>query len=295
MATRKKTSTSPASEQAQAPTLDFKIGLHLLSLALEEGNRIWTNRSNEAVIKTWFTSTLETLVATFGTKSGHIKTWHGNSYAFLNSGSHESFERFTLRQKLPALEAIINAGHAEEQRRAVIAQMSAQADQPMATTFTSGSGDSNVDPNSIFVVHGHDHGAKEACARVLTSLGLNGIILHEQPNEGRHILQKFKDHSEKAGYAIVLLTSDDKGYSKEAGEAAISGRARQNVIYELGFFVGSLGMDRVCVIYQDGVEMPSDLVGLATVRYEGGVSKGWKYELARELKAAGFEIDMNKV
>ena len=69
-------------------------------------------------------------------------------------------------------------------------------------------------------------------------------------------------------------------------------RARQNVILELGYFTGKLGRNRICALHRGSVEIPTDYLGVVYVPLdEGG---GWQLQLARELKAACFEIDMNK-
>ena len=70
-------------------------------------------------------------------------------------------------------------------------------------------------------------------------------------------------------------------------------RARQNVIFELGYFIARLGRKRVAALKQDSVEVPSDFSGVVYLPYDS--NKAWKQALAKELKAAGFEIDWNKV
>ena len=96
----------------------------------------------------------------------------------------------------------------------------------------------------VFVVHGHDTGAREAVARFLERAGFEPIILHEQPNQGRTIIEKFEEHA-AVNFAVVLLTPDDVG-GPEGG--AMQPRARQNVVLELGFFIGKLGRGRVCAL-----------------------------------------------
>ena len=72
----------------------------------------------------------------------------------------------------------------------------------------------------------------------------------------------------------------------------MQGRARQNVVFELGFFIGALGRSRVAVLYEDGVELPSDMNGiLYTILDAQGA---WRIGLGRELRAAGFAVDLNR-
>lgn len=139
-------------------------------------------------------------------------------------------------------------------------------------------------------MHGRDDGAREGVARFLEKIGLEAIILREQPNRGRTIIEKFVDYAREVGFAVVLLTPDDLG-GAAATEAQLS-RARQNVIFELGYFVGSLGRGRACLLRKGEVEIPSDLYGVVYTAMDG--ADGWKIELARELKAAGVEFDIGK-
>jgi predicted nucleotide-binding protein len=147
------------------------------------------------------------------------------------------------------------------------------------------------DLSKVFVVHGHDEGAREGVARFLEKIGLMAIILAEQPNRGRTIIEKFVDHAGEVGFAVVLLTPDDLGGAP--GDMSQQSRARQNVIFELGYFVGSLGRGRACLLRKGEVEIPSDLYGVVYATMDS--ANGWKIELSRELKDAGFEFDPSKV
>lgn len=126
---------------------------------------------------------------------------------------------------------------------------------------------------------------------MLEKLNLNPIILHEQPNKGNTIIDKLHECS-KVNYAIVLLTADDVG-AKNGDHNDLKPRARQNVIFELGYFLGKLGRDKICAIYQDCVEIPSDYQGIIFIKLDD--DGNWKFEIARELKAAGFDVDMNRI
>lgn len=146
------------------------------------------------------------------------------------------------------------------------------------------------DFHRVFIVHGHDEGARETVARFVETVGLAPIILHEQANKGMTISEKLAAHA-NVGFAVVLLTPDDEGRKK--GAAKWEARPRQNVVLELGFFVGRLGRDRVCALLKGDLEIPSDYVGVAyTPLDEGG---GWRQKLAQELEAAGYVIDWNKI
>lgn len=141
----------------------------------------------------------------------------------------------------------------------------------------------------VFIVHGHDDGARESVARFLERIGLEAIILHEQANQGRTVIEKVVAHGD-VGFAVVLLTPDDEGCSRGGTPEP---RARQNVLLELGYFIGRLGRDKVCALKRGTLEIPSDFAGVVWETMDS--SGGWKQSLARELEAAGHEIDWNKV
>lgn len=141
----------------------------------------------------------------------------------------------------------------------------------------------------IFIVHGHDEAAKQQVARLLERLQLEPIILHEKPNKGRTIIEKIEQHADVA-FAVVLLTPDDIGGTAQQSQE-LKKRARQNVIFELGYFYAKLGRDKACALYKPGVELPSDMSGIL---YEKMDDAGrWELELAKEISAAGITVDLN--
>jgi len=143
----------------------------------------------------------------------------------------------------------------------------------------------------VFVVHGHDEEAKASVARFLERLNLEPVVLSERPNEGRTIIEKF-EYSAYVCYAVVLLSPDDIGSSRTEADAPRP-RARQNVILELGYFIGRLSRSRVCALHKGTLELPSDVHGVIYVPMDA--SGGWKISLAKEMKAAGISIDMNLI
>ncbi|WP_439606278.1 TIR domain-containing protein [Hydrogenophaga sp.] len=159
-----------------------------------------------------------------------------------------------------------------------------------AGTAAASNSKTELSSRRVFVVHGHDDGTKETVARFLGKLDLEPVILHEQPNRGRTVIEKFEDYSDVA-FAVVLFTPDDIGHAV-GKEADAKPRARQNVVLELGFFMAALGRANVCVLYKGGVEIPSDYSG---VLYEELDGKGtWRFRLAAEMKACGLDVDLNK-
>jgi predicted nucleotide-binding protein len=144
----------------------------------------------------------------------------------------------------------------------------------------------------IFVVHGHAKGILHETVRVLERVtGREVVVLHEQPNAGRTIIEKFEHHAVGASFAVVLLTGDDQGGAKSANTTAL--RGRQNVIFELGFFFGKLGRNRIAVLLELGVEKPSDIDGLVYIELDQHGT--WKQALARELDVAGIAVDRSRI
>lgn len=165
----------------------------------------------------------------------------------------------------------------------------AERDDPISLRIAD-RGAPTPDLTKVFIVHGHDSEAKSVIARFVEKLGIEAVILHEQPNKGRTIISKFREEAADTGFAVVLMTPDDLGKAKDAAE--LRPRARQNVVFELGFFIGALGPDRVVALVKGGIERPSDFDGVVYISLD---NSNWQMELARELKAAGYDVDLNKV
>jgi predicted nucleotide-binding protein len=150
---------------------------------------------------------------------------------------------------------------------------------------------------TIFIVHGRNDSAKLAVHGFLRDVTpLQAIILHEQANAGRTIIEKFEDHAKDAAFAVVIMTADDVGTLKTeevVERVPMKSRARQNVIFEFGFFVGAIGRNRVAILYEPEVERPSDIDGVAYIELDRGGA--WKIHLARELKAAQLQVNPDKL
>lgn len=153
--------------------------------------------------------------------------------------------------------------------------------------------DSAALSNKVFVVHGHDVTLKVDVERFIHEVGLEPVVLHRQADHGKTLIEKFEHYSD-VGYAFILLTPDDIAYPQSQQnlpeeKRAFELRARQNVIFEFGFFVGRLGRSRVCCLYKGGVILPSDLNGLVYKKIEGSLDEQ-AYSIIKELKAVGYGI-----
>ena len=156
---------------------------------------------------------------------------------------------------------------------------------------TVGEGAGPVDSKQVFVVHGRDHGTLAEGKQVLSQLGLEPVVLQDQPNQGRTIIEKFEDYAH-VGFAVVVCTPDDEG-KPVAEDTAPRPRVRQNVLLEWGYFLGELGRDRVCALIKGEVEVPSDYSGVLYVDMDA--AGAWKLRLASELNHAQYDIDANNL
>jgi len=147
-------------------------------------------------------------------------------------------------------------------------------------------------PNTVFLVHGHNEAKREMSARLLEKLGLTAIILNEQVSASDTIIEKLERYAD-VHFAVVLMTADDVGGVKDPSTQILRDRARQNVVLELGYFMGKIGRRKVCVLHENGVELPSDYYGVVYIEIDN--TGAWRYALAKELKQAGLQVDLNRL
>jgi predicted nucleotide-binding protein len=173
----------------------------------------------------------------------------------------------------------------------VAAKEAADQVTPSVALHTPVVSDEIVQPLSeVFVVHGHDGTLKSEVARFIEKMGFEAIILHERRNKGRVLITKFREEAASTGFAVVLMTPDDLGKAKKASD--LNARMRQNVVFELGFFIAQLGPERVVALVQGDIELPSDLYGVVSISVD---TDDWRTKLGSELQSAGYKFDWNKV
>jgi predicted nucleotide-binding protein len=252
-----------------------------------------TKRFSDPAVTALQTSIASTLTAIFGHRTAEY-----NRYAAATSFDHGSISMGgtwgrEYRDEAAEARRYLGEGKAQtlallnEAVRSIEEEIEFAAPAPVAPVQSEPIGREHT--REVFVVHGHDDGARETVARYLERIGFKPIILHEQANKGRTVIEKIEAHGD-VDFAVVLLTPDDQG--------SISGgnpepRARQNVLLELGYFIGRLGRGNVCALKRGVVEIPSDFAGVVWEAMDD--AGGWKQSLARELQAAGHEIDWNQV
>ena len=139
--------------------------------------------------------------------------------------------------------------------------------------------------DDVFIVHEHDEAAKYAVARFVENLGLTVTMLDDHPNRDGIFINKFEQYVNNAGFAIVLFTADN-----EFGHRL---NAHQNIIFELGYFIGKLGRERVCLLFNGELEMLPDLSGVFYIHMDS--NDDWKLELAQEMRGVGLPVDLNEL
>jgi len=240
--------------------------------------------AKDATFKKWRRDTDVALEHLFGKDTRHIRDFRGVSFT---PGS------YNMKNPEPAFARAFVDGKASAE--ALLQSMIDEVQEYWSESEEKRGqqeGKNSALSNRVFIVHGHNETARESVARLIRQLGLDPVILHEQPNRGKTIIEKFMEYSD-VGFSVVILTADDLGGKVGDPLDAYKLRARQNVILELGFFLGRIGRERVCALYEEGVEIPSDYDGVVFVPLDK--SGGWRLLLGRELQAAGLDVDLNKI
>lgn len=230
----------------------------------------------------WDSYNSELLKNTFNNESNSYKISYDHvNFSIFGGGSHPEERLIRLKQDIKNKVANLQD---------LLERVDLLKSEVETTVLTKDATQEAYTGPEVFIVHGHNTDVLNSVARTVERLGLKPIILHEQPNAGKTLIEKFEEHS-NVGFSIILLTDDDEGKAKTQIE--LNKRARQNVILELGYFIGKLGRPRVLPLYSAGVELPSDIYGLVYVPIDG--SGNWKFAIVKELKAAGYAVDANNI
>jgi Predicted nucleotide-binding protein containing TIR-like domain len=173
------------------------------------------------------------------------------------------------------------------------------AQPPLPATTSAGArhgGPGGGGSGQVFLVHGRDENLKQAVTDLLERAGSHEItILNERPSDRRMLVEHFDEHPAGSRFAVVLLTADDVGAPRVDSEREpyFSPRARQGVVFEMGVLVAAVTPRYMCVLYEDGVELPFDLDGIAYVRLD--LAGTWQSKLLLHMRSAGFEYDLNRL
>ena len=141
-----------------------------------------------------------------------------------------------------------------------------------------------MNKTDVFMVIGHDEEATAKTENLLLKMQLKPIILRNQASEGRTIIEKLEECTD-VGFGVVLYTPCDM-------TADGRNRARQNVVLEHGYLIGKLGRSRVCALVKGDIELPGDIDGVVYINME---RDSWERNLVKELQAAGYNADANKI
>ncbi|MDI1302671.1 MAG: nucleotide-binding protein [bacterium] len=251
-----------------------------------------THGENGEVMK-GISSKIEELIdaAWNSAKNSDYRAWENRTYAFLASGIDDSTAK--VFRKLGEESFSETWTSCRERQVGHLEGLAVKASYQGLANSSSGAASAAhataQQTKKVFIVHGHDNEAKETVARFLERLRLQPVILHEKPNAGRTIIEKFEVFSD-VGYAVVLLTPDDMCIPV-ASQQKPTPRARQNVILELGYFMGKLSRFRVCALYKKGVDIPSDYQGVLYIEMDQ--PGAWRQKLAQELVEANLPIDLD--
>jgi len=277
MANRRK---KPTEQLIGIPQLGPEQAIPLLRTQVDKASQLLASRPlGSDAYSSWELVTINILEKAFGDNSPNVSNVqsvgkYGAFPAFAGEDWWEQHRSQSLQTQKTRVQALIDLLETEAQLQSS-GQISPQ---------------SHLHGSKIFLVHGHDERVLHETARFLEHLKQVVVVLREQPNQGRTIIEKFENYAE-VGFSVVLLTGDDRGAANAIKYEEQRLRARQNVILELGYFLGKLGRSRVCALYTAGVEIPSDYSGVLFIEFDA--AGGWRLQLAKELKAAGLPVDMN--
>jgi predicted nucleotide-binding protein len=238
------------------------------------------------------TSITRALVRAFGENTADFRrfqmagelSWKPIVGPIFVSGAGISGPRLSLSDFQKGVAANINRS------RALMAEAIRSLEEDLAETTEAAVAAPARDLSKVFIVHGHDRASKAEVAGFIRKLGFEAIILHERPNKGRALITKFREEAEGAGFAVVLMTPDDLGRAEKAAD--LNPRARQNVVFELGFFIGKLGPEHVAALVEGDIEIPSDFDGVVYISLD---EADWQTKLGIELQEAGYKFDWNNL
>ncbi len=267
--------------ERREPTLPSERAIELIRRQMDQIDGLLQLTYNDPEVNKWDNITEQILINAFGKPHDNLSDFnharHGGSVIHMGMEDYELQEAFkeNLENSRKILEGFI------EQLQMFAPQKTTETVSVEPITKTSS--------KKIFIVHGHDDQARGELALAISRLGLEPIILHEQANEGMTVIEKLEKYSE-VGYAFIILTPDDIGAKTEQKDN-LQPRARQNVVFEFGIFVGKLGRNRVCCLYKGDMELPSDLHGLLYIPFETSVNEK-QIDIVKELRAAGYEVNI---
>ena len=263
--------------------------LDKLRKLIQQADELLTQNVTDSLpeFKAWHLSVKRFLERTFGKESTELKSFKEISFSlpfvgFISFGSDDVVSSSSSQEDIK----ICKKGITETK---LILQTYLEELEEKYALSPKNTGNNNIDLTRVFIVHGHNDGIKNKVALLLEKQGIDYCILNEQPNTGKTIIEKLEYYinEQGVGAAICLFTADDTGKANKEEEQ--KPRARQNVVFETGLCIGKLGRERLVIIAENDIELPSDMQGVVYI------NKNWEFAMLKELKNMGFDIDMNKL
>jgi len=135
-------------------------------------------------------------------------------------------------------------------------------------------------------------GKQEKLLQILTR-GLDEVAQVEpwttSFNPGTTTLERLFELTGEVDFAALVFARDDwtstgpaDSHPSESGQAS----PRDNVVFEAGLFGGALGMRRTFILHANGAKLPSDLLGLTSIRYGESATDAEMKEVIQKLRAA---------
>lgn len=272
-------------------TIQRNTFLDKIDVLIAEIETLRHNVRFSADFKKWERAVGALLCFAFGDESAQVHDFKNVSYSpiMFFSGMHDSELDHSFYEGLNDAEIVLKGIRDE------VVDYFPESNQELKTIEED---DERFSSKDVFIVHGHNLELLLAVEKAIRTLGLNPIVLRDQPNEGMTLIQKFEKDACRARFAVFLLTADETATVHSTEE--VEERARQNVVFELGYFFSAFKRKNgthkgIFVILQNGVVKPGDVDGLVYQPYAGVCDYSWKLPLAKELKAAGLEIESEKV
>jgi predicted nucleotide-binding protein len=230
-------------------------------------------RYNDQRVRNIESNISTTIQEIFGTNSpefrehGHHRIWHGGFFTDEDHARDQHSFTEGIPQSKTALENLID--RLEEKKLDF-----------SSSVIETKVGNTQAEPANrerrVFISHGLTTDWREVQAFIEKDLNLLTLELAQEPNRGRTVLQKLEEESERCCYAVIVMTGDDK---TEDGQR----RTRENVIHEIGYFQGKFGLSNVCLLHEEGVNIPSNIHGLVYIPFPSGMVRATFAGLGREL------------
>src|SRR5262245_51416225 len=105
-------------------------------------------------------------------------------------------------------------------------------------------------------------------------------------NPGVSTLDRLVELTQEVDFAAFVFAQDDWTSNAPDATGQTQASPRDNVVFEAGLFGGALGMRRTFILHAKGAKLPTDLLGMTSVRYPEGLSPADMREVNQKLRKA---------